>query len=348
MSSHPGDEHPPLRPAWHTLPAMDLEALLAGSSRTQGLVTADQLKRAGISPGSVTRLVADAALHRVRRGVYSGEPLPALPRFVVTAEGVSPVYALHVRAALLSLGDGAVAARRTAAALRGWPLLVEPGRTLEIDLPHGRGRAAGHQLSLRLRRNLPVEMVEVLPGTARLPLSTPELTVVAGCLERPLLEAVVLADSALRQGHVTVAGLLRQGARLQGVRDSWRVREALLLADSATGSVLETVQRVRMVQAGLTAFETQVVLRVWPELRVDFCFRHARLVVEVDGQKWHPDPRLDRTRDNALVARGWRVLRYTWAEVVHDWPRVLEELQAALVPGCEDIHLGSTQAAAAS
>ncbi len=74
------------------------------------------------------------------------------------------------------------------------------------------------------------------------------------------------------------------------------------------------------------------------QLRVDFCFRAARLVVEVDGARWHPDPRRDRQRDNALTALGWRVLRYAWADVVHEPERVLAEIRAALAAGGPDVH----------
>ncbi|MCA1710254.1 MAG: DUF559 domain-containing protein [Actinobacteria bacterium] len=326
---------------------MSLEAALAESGRNQGLVTARELSLAGVSAGAVTRLIAARTLVRVRHGVYAPAALPPMPRFVVTDLGVAAAYVVHVRAALLSLGGDAVAAGRTAAALRGWPMLVEPGRSIEIDVPHGRGRAGGRHLRVTQRRHLEREQLVVLQGTNALGLAGPERTVIECCLTRPLLEAVALADSALRCGDATLGGLLRRGARLPGVRDSRRVRNVLRMVDEGSGSVLESVQRVRMLQAALSGFDTQVVLRHRPELRVDFCFRAQRLVVEVDGQKWHQDPVRDRLRDNALAALGWRVLRYTWAEVVHDGPRVLDEVRAAL-GRCPDIHLGTEESAAAA
>jgi very-short-patch-repair endonuclease len=102
--------------------------------------------------------------------------------------------------------------------------------------------------------------------------------------------------------------------------------------------VLESVQRVRMVLAGIDGFATQVVLCTTPVLRVDFCFAAARLVVEVDGARWHPDPARDQRRDNVLAALGWRVLRFTWSEVVHDSARVLDTVRAALEAGCSTVH----------
>ena len=108
--------------------------------------------------------------------------------------------------------------------------------------------------------------------------------------------------------------------------------------------MLESVQRVRMLLAGLDGFATQVVLRAAPVLRVDFCFAAARLVVEVDGARWHRDPARDQSRDNALAALGWRVLRFTWHDVVHDSATVLATVRAALEAGCPTVHLARAAA----
>ena len=59
--------------------------------------------------------------------------------------------------------------------------------------------------------------------------------------------------------------------------------------------------------------------------RVDFFQRDARLVVEVDGRAAHSsllDRRADTRRDRDLVAGGFTVLRFGWAEVVGDAERV--------------------------
>ena len=74
-------------------------------------------------------------------------------------------------------------------------------------------------------------------------------------------------------------------------------------------------------------------------LRADFVFEGPRLVVEVDGQKWHQDVTRDRQLDNKLAALGWRVLRYGWAEVVHSPEGVLAEVRCALGSATSDGHL---------
>jgi len=175
----------------------------------------------------------------------------------------------------------------------------------------------------------------------------PVQTVVDCCLKLPLIEAVVICDSALRAGHVTLAELRRAALPHPGVRAAGKVRRVLSLADPEAGSVLESVLRCRLLLAGLTDFRTQLALRGRSGehvLRVDFCFLRARLVVEVDGAKWHQDPSRDRQIDNALACLGFRVLRYTWADVVHDHNRVIAEIRAALAPGTENFHLVTDEA----
>jgi very-short-patch-repair endonuclease len=56
----------------------------------------------------------------------------------------------------------------------------------------------------------------------------------------------------------------------------------------------------------------------------------------------------DRGLDNALACLGFRVLRFTWAEVVHDHERVVGDIARALDPGSFDIHLVTQEAAAAA
>lgn len=53
--------------------------------------------------------------------------------------------------------------------------------------------------------------------------------------------------------------------------------------------------------------------------RADFAYPDRRLAIEVDGFETHSTPRAlqsDLARQNALVALGWTVLRFTWSDVV--------------------------------
>jgi very-short-patch-repair endonuclease len=53
-------------------------------------------------------------------------------------------------------------------------------------------------------------------------------------------------------------------------------------------------------------------------IEVDFVWRDARLIVEVDGYSYHRSPssfESDRERDVILALAGWQVLRFTWTQL---------------------------------
>ena len=67
--------------------------------------------------------------------------------------------------------------------------------------------------------------------------------------------------------------------------------------------------------------------------RVDFVYRAERVVVETDGKENHSallDRQADATRDAALIAAGWVVLRFGWFDIVHDRTRTLATLSDTL------------------
>ena len=164
-------------------------------------------------------------------------------------------------------------------------------------------------------------------------------TVLDLCRSLPLGEAVVVVDSALRQAHVTVEELMAALRELPAGRGRSRVARALRLMDPQSGSVLETLCRVLLQQAGLAPDETQLVVRDasghWIG-RVDFAWPTRRLVVETDGFAFHADRasyRDDRRRSNALLLAGWRVLRFSWEDVVDRPDEVVATVRAALAGG---------------
>lgn len=306
-----------------------------------GVASAAELAAHGATASQLSRAAAAGQVVRLRRGVYGLAPLPALPRHLVTERGPAPEYRAHVRAAQLA-APGTAAAGRTAAVLHGWGLLVEPRRTLELAAGHG---TRPDPPGLRVRRCRRPSFV-LLPDGLRV--SDPVSTVVDCALQLSLLEAVVVADSALRAGATDLVALQRATRDLSGRREAARVRRVLAHCDPQCGSVLETVLRVRLVQAGLSGFRSQAALHSpgEPVLRVDFAFDDARLVVEVDGARWHTDPDRDRRRDNRLARDGWRVLRYTWSDVVHEPERVLAEIARALASPV--VHLAANPSTAAA
>lgn len=316
-------------------------------ARTQGLATAAQLAAAGFAAPRLSRAVASGTVLRLRRQVYALVPLPPLPAHVLTSQGLAPEWVLRVRVALLSLGPRASAGGTTAALLHGWALLQEPRSVLDVVVDHGRSRARVAGVRVTQRRSTARSRVLVLPGTERLSVTSPVDTALECCVSLPEREAVVLVDSALRSGRVTLEELGRAARSVPGRRGAERVRRVLSRCDPLSGSVLESVQRCAFQDAGLTGWTTQQVVRDRDGrhvLRADFCFPAARVVVEVDGRVWHRDAARDQDVDNRLAAAGWRVLRFTWSQVLHRQDEVLALVREAL-DARPDVHPALTVAA---
>lgn len=68
-------------------------------------------------------------------------------------------------------------------------------------------------------------------------------------------------------------------------------------------------------------------------IRVDYCYPGSRLIIEVDSYAYHSDRETftsDRVRDNELQASGWRVLRFTWAQLRFEPAAVAEMIRRHL------------------
>jgi very-short-patch-repair endonuclease len=66
----------------------------------------------------------------------------------------------------------------------------------------------------------------------------------------------------------------------------------------------------------------------------DFCWPSRRLVVEAGSYAWHRSPRAlntDRQRDVALTLAGWRILRFTYAQITRRPDYVVQAILAALL-----------------
>ena len=133
------------------------------------------------------------------------------------------------------------------------------------------------------------------------------------------------ADSLLRQhpGHRNAI------ASLAGRMPS-DYRRALLTADGVCESGTETI--FWLAFRNLAPRRQAHIAGVGD---VDFLFGE-RLVVEVDGELYHTDPlsfENDRRRDAVLSALGYRVLRFSYHQIMERWPEVEAAVRAALARG---------------
>jgi hypothetical protein len=180
-----------------------------------------------------------------------------------------------------------------------------------------------------LRAPLGTDDVELLGVVA---VTTPPRTALDLAAVLPLEQGVIVVDSSLRRG-VRLDDLRRIAGCTQrrGIR---RAREVLAMADPQSGSVPESQARLLFHQTGLPLPVSQLQLHLGGvDMRVDFGWPEAKVVVEIDGRRWHIESgafQLDRTRQNALVQAGWLVLRFTVEDIRLRPQYVVAEVRRAL------------------
>ncbi len=120
-------------------------------------------------------------------------------------------------------------------------------------------------------------------------------------------------------------------ARLSGRNGSHRLRRVIAAYDGGppmTRSEAE-VRFLRMcIEHALPTPQANVSVGGY---EVDFVWRDARLVVEVDGAAAHHTRRAfheDRKRDRDLARQGLQVLRVTWRDLDGDAAAIAREIDA--------------------
>lgn len=241
---------------------------------------------------------------------------------VLKLAGSPPTFRQRCMAAALDAGRGAAVSHVAGAAL--WGL---PGFDTE-DLHVSRSRTA----TSRTSRLATVHEPRLLPDHHRtliegIPVTTVARTVfdLAGFLH-PLRTERAL-DNALPRRLVDLETVRAVAIELleHGRTGSALMRQ--LLSDRGAGYIppasgLEARFFALLVEAGMELPDRQVDVggEAWTG-RVDFLYRRARLVVEIDSDVHHTaklDIESDRRRDEALRVGGFHVLRITEQQV---WQR---------------------------
>jgi very-short-patch-repair endonuclease len=257
--------------------------------------------------GAAADILRLTTRRRLRRAVRKGRiDRRSRGRYALPTAGVA-----HREAARLT----AVVCLRSAAAYYEWELKEQPKKP-EVMVRRGRKLAAGQRAGVSVHwANLADD--QVVDGV-----TTPLRTLVDCARILPFDEALAIADSALRSGLVTRADLDAIDVRGAGAD---AVRRVLRHADARASNPFESVLRALCTEAGL-ALEPQAELDLGTgTIQPDLVSRSMRLVVEADSWTFHATRKAhkrDCARYNLLVIRGWRVLRFTWEQVMHDQPYV--------------------------
>ena len=267
-----------------------------------GVVARPQLLAMGIGPGAIATRVRRHQLHRIHRGVYAVGHLALIP------------LALEM-AAVLAGGPGSFVSHRSAALV--WHLVPAKEDAL-IDVTvaaSGRGKRPG----LRIHRSRLVEDKDVrhLRG---LPVASPARALVDFAEEASGRELERAVHEALARNLVNIRYLLAEAERFHGRRGVARLRHLIAESDHPMLTRSEAEERFLALvrSAELPLPELNVLVDGY---EVDALWRDRRLVVEVDGFRFHSSRRAferDRRRDADLQAAGFSVLRLTWRQVVHE------------------------------
>ena len=132
------------------------------------------------------------------------------------------------------------------------------------------------------------------------------------------MEGVVAADLALHAGLVTIAELGTYVAEHPRAKGIARLRRVVGLAEPKAESAMETRLRVLLALARLPRPEVQVSIHDSHGRfvgRPDLLYRDQRLAIEYDGGNHRDRLVHDNRRQNGLVEAGFRLLRFTAADV---------------------------------
>ena len=287
-----------------------------------GLITRTQALALGLSTSAITRLLS------------SGKWIRMMPR-VYRVAAAPTSWHQSVLAACLSGGDGTVASHGTAGAVHRLDGSA-PGR-VEVWSPR-RLRSDGIVCHCATLSGADMTRVSGIPATS---------------VERTLLDLAtrvspegleVALDSALRERKTSVARLKwrLQQAPMHGTKGLGTLR-SLVDARGTRSTQTESALEVRLVQilrrSGLPLPQKQY--RVLEGSRVigrfDFAYPEAKVVIEVDGYRWHSGNQAwqrDRRRNNDLNRLGWTILRFT-AEDLKDPHAVIRQISDVLRPSLD-------------
>jgi hypothetical protein len=237
----------------------------------------------------------------------------------------------RVAAVLMTAPDGAVISHLTAAAMWGLQIPLSPDdRRVHLTVSTG---SAVRARSDRSVHRCPLSPEETTASDGVL-ITTPGRTWrdLAAMLQRPALLAVT--DQLLVE-KCTHTDLERHLQLRPSGRGAARARDVLPLGDKRAESPMESWTRWLIHEAGLPMPDLQRDLhdeRGWFIGRADFVWRDRKVLVEFDGDH-HRDRKAwvdDVRRQNALVAAGWTILRFTSADVLGRPAYVIATIRAAL------------------
>ena len=283
--------------------------MIAFAGRQHGVVSWEQLVRAGVSAGWSQHRLKRGWLRRLHRGVYLVGPLE------------SPYS--RMMAAALAAGPGALISHYPAAVI--WDVRPPIDGPIDVTIPDRKARnrpgiivhtARLHPKDITRRHGIPVT------SAAR--------TVLDLAATAPLHDVERAVNEALVQHRVSTHSLNEQFSRYPTHRGRATLREAMRPEPKLTRSEAERRAVALIRAARLPAPKVNARLGGW---EVDLVWPDSKLIVEIDGYAFHSTRRSferDRRKDRDLQALGYTILRFTWRELTDEPEAVVAAISRAL------------------
>jgi very-short-patch-repair endonuclease len=286
------------------------------AGRQDNVISFEALLRCGLSASTVTREAAAGRLRREHHGVYLVGPAP-------------PSFRARCRAAVMAVGDRAAVSLRFAAALDGYA--PEPTGPVHVTVS---GRFARSRPGIVVHRSTLAR--DEVRHVGDIPRTSPARTIcdLAAIEPREAVEDLLTQARVMR---LLTDRQLRAAIDRAPHRPGRGVIRAVLQHEGDGGFTESRAERLarRLLQdAGLPMPRFRVTLFGF---RLDALWPEHRLVLEVDGRRFHSDPRAfeaDRRRDQILLSHGYRVVRVTWRQL-RDEPLAVAARIAAALAHCE-------------
>jgi hypothetical protein len=234
---------------------------------------------------------------------------------------------LKIRAACRRLPTAAVFSGGTAGWLHGIDgVAYEP---MEVTIPKGIGVRARTGIVVRRAGLNSNEIVNLRDMRATSVLRTlRDLS-----FRLSVTEAVVVVDTALHAGLVSLSDLNAFCLARAGGVGVAHLRRVASFAEPATESPMESRLRMLLVLGGLPRPKAQVSLHDSQGRfvgRPDLYYPDHRLGLEYDGAIHRTSLAEDNRRQNRLLAAGFRLLRFTAGDVLHNPDSVTMQVRTML------------------
>jgi very-short-patch-repair endonuclease len=229
-----------------------------------------------------------------------------------------------LRAWSLVLPATAAFTHLTAAELKGWWLPDAPPHPVFAVMSEADPRPRRSGLYVCRHPN-PYPMTITADG---LKVTTPAETLLACARDLGILDVVILADSALRVGDVTVTELKITASQRR--RGAPRLREVIRLLDPRSESAWESVLRVLHRAAEIPVEPQHEILDESGRLlaRADLLIKGTRRIHEYDGAV-HREANVhqkDLKRDRILIMGDWQRFGFTSAHILNDGAAIIRDV----------------------